>query len=183
MAKWQSDTKHRTYSLWCAMRQRCKEGNASSKNHGDRGVRVCPAWNSSYDAFIADMGYAPDGMTLERRDNDGDYAPANCRWATDREQRLNKRTNRRITLGNETKTVTEWAESLGMPAQRIWNRLGAGEPVERVLAPQRLRPATLRHGTLNGYNYHKCRCAECRRANTQDKIARKAKAKTTPTIH
>ena len=183
MAKWKCNTRHRTYSLWCAMRQRCRTGNASSKNHGDRGIRVCPEWDASYDAFVRDMGYAPDGMTMERNDNDGDYAPNNCRWATDKEQRLNKRNNRRLTAGGITRTVTEWAEVLGIPAHRVWNRLRKCEPIERVLSVPTLRPAVLLHGTLNGYNYHKCRCDECRRANTQDKLARKAKTQAANTTH
>lgn len=171
--KWKYPTQTRTYHAWCAMRQRCRPGNSGAKNHGDRGIRVCEAWEQSFDQFVDDMGLTPEGLTLERNDNDGDYTPDNCRWATDAEQRLNKRNNRRLTFNGETKTVTEWATELGVPVNRLWNRVQKGEPLERILTQGLLKVAVLTHGTLNGYNYHKCRCTECRSANNEYQKARK----------
>lgn len=82
-----------TYRSWLAMRRRCL--NAKSDNwhkYGALGVTVCRAWADSFEAFLADMGERPAGMTLDRYPNpSGNYEPGNCRWATSLEQRHNRR--------------------------------------------------------------------------------------------
>ena len=72
---------------WAAMLQRCR---GSHPNYGGRGITVCERW-AKFENFLADMGERPAGMTLDRKDNDGDYEPGNCRWATYSEQRRNQR--------------------------------------------------------------------------------------------
>jgi hypothetical protein len=87
--------KSRTYNSWSAMLQRCHDPkHRSYKNYGGRGITVCQRWRESFEAFLADMGEPPEKHTLDRIDNDGNYEPSNCRWATRLMQSRNMRPRR-----------------------------------------------------------------------------------------
>lgn len=87
----------REYSVWMAMRSRCYDSaHASFRNYGARGIRVCDRWRDSFENFLSDMGPRPSaGHSIDRINNDGDYEPQNCRWATIAQQRANMRRSRR----------------------------------------------------------------------------------------
>lgn len=86
------------YKAWRAMVQRCEIGPESNayQYYAGRGISVCHQWRNSFETFFADMGPRPFGKTLDRINNDGNYEPGNCRWATMGEQRRNSRPRRRI---------------------------------------------------------------------------------------
>lgn len=117
----------RTYQTWRQMKNRCTYIWASSyKDYGGRGIKVSKSWQS-FKNFYKDMGIRPDGKTLDRINNNGDYSKTNCRWATMKEQSNNKRNNRKITHNGETLNVSQWAEKLSIPASRLFSRLNGGK--------------------------------------------------------
>lgn len=114
-----------TYTTWASMKARCLNANDKSYHrYGARGIEVCDRWSDSFEAFLADMGERPSRHhSLERIDNNGPYAPGNCRWATGTDQARNRRSSRLVTSKGETKTIAEWADITGIGRSTIENRI------------------------------------------------------------
>lgn len=128
------------YRSWLSMIQRCT--NANSKvytQHGARGIKVCARWRHSFENFYADMGLRPsDEHSLDRYpNNDGNYEPGNCRWATMQEQSRNRRTNVIITAFGKTAPLIEFVAIYDRASMtrysRVRRRLSKGWDVERAL--------------------------------------------------
>lgn len=91
----------RLYDAWRNMKARCyRESRPDFVNYGARGIQVCERWLNDFETFAADMGEPDPGMSLDRIDNDGNYEPSNCRWATKAEQNANQRHEWRQGDGN-----------------------------------------------------------------------------------
>jgi hypothetical protein len=135
------------YTSWLAMHARCRR--AHYKRHHGRGITIDERWKL-FKNFLADMGHKPTPRhTLERIDNDGPYAPTNCRWATYEEQARNKSNNRVLSFRGRAQCLQGWADELGMSRERIQQRLKNGWTVEEALsvtgiAPHRRDPVTNR---------------------------------------
>ena len=116
-----SDT--RTYRIWQAMLGRCRyEKHSLWHRYGGRGITVCVRWQS-YENFLSDMGEAPEGMSIERNNNDGNYCPENCRWATRKEQARNTSRNRWIEFNGKRQILKDWAKDLGIDQSSLRQRL------------------------------------------------------------
>lgn len=131
-------THTRLYTIWSSMRQRCNSPQYKSfKDYGGRGIKICEEWDdfqSFYDWAMAN-GYADD-LSIDRIDNDGNYEPSNCQWIALKDQQGNRRCAK-LTLNNETHTIEEWAEILGVSNSCIRERLKRNLPMEDVLAPKK----------------------------------------------
>jgi hypothetical protein len=122
------------YKIWRDMRQRCQDPKSINyADYGGRGIKVCERWES-FIAFLEDMGLRPSGdHTLDRKNNDGNYEPGNCRWATRKEQHMNRRNTVYLEFNNQRKPLKQWAEELGLDHYLIRNRLKKGWSVEKAL--------------------------------------------------
>jgi len=135
----------KTYHSWAGMCARCRnKNNIMYQRYGARGITVCSRW-LSFENFLADMGEKPAGTSLDRKDNDGNYCPENCRWATRNQQNRNRRSNRLLTYDGVTKCLVEWAETIGISKRTLANRVNRGGwSVEKALTtPARRRKISL----------------------------------------
>ena len=125
----------RTYHIWRGMKRRCAPGYKGKKAHlyAGKGIKVCRRWADSFEAFLEDMGEAPEGLTIEREDGNKGYEPGNCRWATPREQANNTSRNRLISYLGKAQTVAQWADETGIPRNTLLYRLRRGWTIERAL--------------------------------------------------
>lgn len=123
-----------TYKAWASMVKRCKSDDARFYgSYKRKGITVCNRW-IDFKAFLHDMGERPVGMTLDRINNDGNYEPANCRWASSREQ-ANNRSNNTIRLFNgKSYTHAELSRLAGISDELLHYRITAGWPLEKAVS-------------------------------------------------
>jgi hypothetical protein len=107
-------------------------------NYGGRGINVCDRW-LDFDNFMDDIGSIPVGMSIDRKDNDGNYEPNNVRLADAKQQASNMRVNHLLTHAGETLTITEWSRRIGITYGGILRRLRCGWSVDRALTQPRLQ--------------------------------------------
>ena len=137
-------THTRTYKIWDRMIQRCKSPRVINyERYGGRGIKVCARWNK-FANFFADMGVAPDDKTIERIDNNGNYEPTNCRWATWPEQYRNRRNTVFLRLNGITKSLTEWSDETRLKQSTIYTRLRRGWTTKQALTEPLLSGRTPR---------------------------------------
>ena len=156
MTKWiGSDGKFRTthakgllphesagYGVWSAMRRRCySPGDKDYPRYGGRGIGICERWRtlpSGFPNFTEDMGPRPSPLhTLDRINNDGNYEPGNCRWATHSEQNNNKRNNVIIEINGERLNISQWAKKTGVSKGTIHARLERGVPPADAISKEK----------------------------------------------
>mgnify|MGYP001610095634 CR=1 FL=1 len=122
------------YTTWTTMRQRCTNPKARNYDiYGGRDITVCNRWDS-FENFLADMGPRPSPKhSIDRfPDNDGNYEPGNCRWATWKEQARNRSTTRFIQYAGQSKPLWQWCEELGLNYKRTVDRFRKGWTAERA---------------------------------------------------
>jgi hypothetical protein len=123
-----------TRAIWHGMKNRClNPKNKKFADYGGRGISVCERW-LVFANFVADMGLRPEGLTLERRENDDGYEPSNCFWATRAEQARNKRTTRMVVLNGKHMPLIKAAEIIGIKPKTIKRRISLGWSVERAVS-------------------------------------------------
>jgi len=120
------------YNSWASLIARCENAkDARYHRYGGRGIKVCAKWRNDFAAFARDVGERPPGTSIDRIDNDGDYEPGNCRWATPTEQANN--TSRSIVIAG--RTLREWSELTGLKLGTIQSRVHRGWSRERAVRP------------------------------------------------
>lgn len=150
------------YKTWTRMRSRCTSPTCREWPHyGGRGITICERWEA-FENFYQDMGPRPKGHSIDRIDNDGNYEPANCRWATVDQQLRNKRTVTKITLNGETLCLAEWARRAGICYGTVAHRIKRGWSAEDAITkPVR----SLKASTSDAASRPKSHHAECSEQN------------------
>ncbi|MBX5206683.1 hypothetical protein [Rhizobium sp. NZLR11] len=127
------------YYVWASMKDRCyNQNNIQFKDYGGRGIVVCDRWRSDYRTFEADMGDRPHGYSIDRIDNEGNYDPSNCRWASRKQQQRNQRRAVYVTVEGIRYRAIELAEASGHKTEIIMERAARGLSYESVTSREKL---------------------------------------------
>lgn len=127
------------YKIWRGMKSRCNlETVKEFCFYGGRGIKVCDAWENSFEQFFLDMGPKPFGFSIERIDVNGNYEPSNCKWIPREHQILNTRATVFLEYAGQRLTQSQWAQKTGLSQQVIYTRLRRGWSIERTLETPKL---------------------------------------------
>lgn len=125
------------HRAWTGLKQRCTNPkNPKYLRYGARGISVCNRWLSSFENFLADMGARPGpGFSIERKDNDGNYEPTNCVWASRKAQQRNRSVNRVVNYCGTEMSLAEAIEVSGtrLTYEQVYSRLKNGFPLSEAL--------------------------------------------------
>lgn len=128
----------REYQAWLNARTRCYNPKfIQFGDWGGRGIKMCEKWKDDFSAFYRDMGPCPEGRGLNRIDNDGDYRPGNCEWASNKDQNRNRRNSRYLECSGERKILTDWAAELGISPSNLSQKLKKGIRLESLVERSR----------------------------------------------
>lgn len=130
------------YSVWIGIKFRCLNANCAAYHlYGGRGVSMCGRWINSFANFLADMGPRPSRKhSIDRfPNNNGNYEPGNCRWATASQQQRNRRDSRLVTCNGRTLQIADWADILGVPFHALIDRLKRHAPEDAFAMPYKPR--------------------------------------------
>lgn len=131
--------KSRTFLAWQEAKRRCfNPGRKNYPDYGGRGITMCASWERSFPKFLEDMGECPDGLSLDRRDNDGNYCKDNCRWATRMEQNNNSRNCHYIRFEGRSQSIAAWAREMSLPSRVLRWRIYAGWTIARAFTTRYL---------------------------------------------
>lgn len=116
------------YRVWYHIKSRCTNiKDKSYDRYGGRGIKMCERWLTSYSHFLLDMGRAPSPEhSIERKNNDKDYEPSNCKWATPLEQANNKRNTFKVEYNGKVKSLHDWCRELNLNFKRVDHRIRRG---------------------------------------------------------
>lgn len=124
----------KAYGIWAAMKRRCyNKTEVAFKDYGGRGIKVCARWKSKFANFLRDMGQRPAGMCLERKNNNGDYSPENCVWASMAEQNRNRRSNHWLVWNGVRMVLSDWSRLLGRNTSTMEWRYHSGWSPEMII--------------------------------------------------
>lgn len=135
-------SKHPLYKTWHNIRARCKNPNATKYNlYGGKGIKICYEWDNSFKNFYdwsIKNGWEK-GLTIERKDNNKNYEPNNCKWANYKEQNNNTSQNHKLTFKGKTMNIVQWAEYLNISQKMLSERIRRGWSIERALTTPNIK--------------------------------------------
>lgn len=125
---------HPLYQTWQSMKARClNPNNPSYADYGGRGIKICDQWMHNFNQFVDDMGVKPQGYSIDRIDNNGNYSPQNCKWSSKKEQQRNRRVTKHITIEGVTYLVCELSEKYGFKYDTIVNRAKTAKTFDEIV--------------------------------------------------